>query len=230
VVVESLRHQPLEGAWRAIHAVLAPGKWTSSAKSGVGTAHNRVSRVWFTLSHGILNEVYYPHLDQACIRDLGFIVTDGKSFFSEEKRHTRSELRSPLSGIPAFDLVNTCADGRYRIEKRILSDPQREVVVLQSISFRPLVGALAGQRSLGRARLFRGNSLKRQQVSGAESAALRSPASWGAAAFNYTTRPGFLPFDDRAGCDRSAALLRGRFQPPQTADPPTRLPRSTDPR
>ena len=122
-----------------------PGKWTSSAKSGVGTALNRASRVWFTLSHGILNEVYYPHLDQACIRDLGLILTDGKSFFSEEKRHTRSELRSPGSGIPAFDLVNTCADGRYRIEKCILSDPRREVV-LQSISFRPLMGRLADYR------------------------------------------------------------------------------------
>ncbi|HLK35511.1 MAG TPA: hypothetical protein VKU41_02080, partial [Polyangiaceae bacterium] len=53
-----------------------PGRWTSSAKTGVGTALNRVSRVWFTLSHGILNEVYYPHLDQACTRDLGLIVTD----------------------------------------------------------------------------------------------------------------------------------------------------------
>src|SRR5580693_8873079 len=37
-----------------------PGRWTSSAKVGVGTALNRVSRVWFTISHGILNEVYYP--------------------------------------------------------------------------------------------------------------------------------------------------------------------------
>ena len=35
-------------------------RWTSSAKSGVGTALNLHSRVWFTLSHGILNEVYYP--------------------------------------------------------------------------------------------------------------------------------------------------------------------------
>jgi glucoamylase len=35
-----------------------PGRWTSSAKSGVGTAVSRDSRVWFTLSHGILNEVY----------------------------------------------------------------------------------------------------------------------------------------------------------------------------
>ena len=37
-----------------------PPRWTSSAKSGVGTALNRGSRVWFTLSHGILNEIYYP--------------------------------------------------------------------------------------------------------------------------------------------------------------------------
>ena len=44
------------------------------------------SRVWFSISHGILNEVYYPRVDQACIRDLGLIVTDGASFFAKEKR------------------------------------------------------------------------------------------------------------------------------------------------
>ena len=42
-----------------------PPRWTSSAKSGVGTALNLHSRVWFTTSHGILNEVYYPRVDQA---------------------------------------------------------------------------------------------------------------------------------------------------------------------
>ena len=45
------------------------------------------SRVWFTLSHGILNEIYYPRVDQACTRDMGLIITDGTDFFSEEKRH-----------------------------------------------------------------------------------------------------------------------------------------------
>ena len=55
-------------------SIPAPGRpgisprWTSSAKSGVGTSLSSESRVWFTLSHGILNEVYYPRLDQACIR------------------------------------------------------------------------------------------------------------------------------------------------------------------
>ena len=63
-----------------------PARWTSSAKTGVGTALSDASRVWFTISHGILNEVYYPRVDQACIRDLGLIVTDGDGFFAEEKR------------------------------------------------------------------------------------------------------------------------------------------------
>ena len=38
-----------------------PPRWTSSAKTGVGTALNHSSRVWFTLSHGIFDELYYPH-------------------------------------------------------------------------------------------------------------------------------------------------------------------------
>jgi Glucodextranase, domain N len=40
-----------------------PARWTSSAKSGLGTAVSRDSRVWFTLGHGILNEVYYPRIE-----------------------------------------------------------------------------------------------------------------------------------------------------------------------
>ena len=31
--------------------------WTSSAKAGVGTAIHRESRVWFTVSHGIIDEL-----------------------------------------------------------------------------------------------------------------------------------------------------------------------------
>ncbi len=65
-----------------------PPRWTSSAKSGVGSATTTSSRIWITLSHGILNEVYYPHPDLPCTRDLGLIVTGPGGFFSEEKRDT----------------------------------------------------------------------------------------------------------------------------------------------
>ncbi len=128
--------------------VNAPGwpgmspRWTTSAKSGVGTALNGESRVWFTLSHGILNEVYFPRVDKACIRDLGLIVTDGSSFFSEEKRHTRSVVSMLAPGVPAYEFVNTCIQGRYRIVKTVLSDPLRHVV-LQRVRFAALQGALS---------------------------------------------------------------------------------------
>lgn len=119
-----------------------PPTWTSSAKSGVGTALSPTSRVWFTLSHGILNEVYYPRIDQACTRDLGLIVTDGRDFFSEEKRDAQHEVAYLAEGVPAFHLANTCRQGRYRIEKEVLSDPARDVV-LQRTRFEPLQGSLA---------------------------------------------------------------------------------------
>jgi glucoamylase len=122
-----------------------PGRWTGSAKTGLGTAIARESRVWFTLSHGILNEVYYPRVDQACTRDLGFIVTDGDTYFSEEKRHTRSDTSQTEPGVPAFRIRNTALDGRYRIEKEVVTDPWRDVV-LQRIRFVPLQGTLTDFR------------------------------------------------------------------------------------
>src|SRR5258706_5940932 len=115
-----------------------PARWTSRAKSGVGAAMTARSRVWFTLSHGILNEIYYPRIDQACTRDFGFIVTDGQSFFSEEKRNAESVIRPIADGVPAFAITSRCSKGCYRIEKLVLSDPHRDVV-LQRVDFRALI-------------------------------------------------------------------------------------------
>jgi len=89
-----------------------------------------------------LNEVYFPRVDQACTRDLGFIVTAGRDYFSEEKRHCNFENRPIEPGIPVFQLTNSCHSGRYRIHKEILTDPYRNVV-LQKIRFEPLQGALS---------------------------------------------------------------------------------------
>jgi glucoamylase len=118
-----------------------PGRWTSSAKSGVGTALNPSSRVWFTLSHGIFNEIYYPRVDEACTRVMGLMVTDGSDFFSEEKRQTEPHIEALADGVPCFRLINTCMAGRYRIEKQILSDPRRDSV-LQRLQFTALKGDL----------------------------------------------------------------------------------------
>jgi glucoamylase len=65
---------------------------------------------------------------------MGLIVTDGAGFFSEEKRDCDSKVQWLAEGVPAFGLVNSCREGRYRIEKQIVSDPQRDSV-LQHIHF-----------------------------------------------------------------------------------------------
>jgi glucoamylase len=119
-----------------------PPRWTSSAKCGVGTALSDSSRLWFTLSHGIINEIYYPRVDQACTRDLGLIVTDGHDYFSEEKRDARFQVAYLSEGVPAYRLTNTCNQGRYRIEKEILTDPRRDVL-LQRTRFVALQGKLS---------------------------------------------------------------------------------------
>ncbi|MBA8801670.1 glucoamylase [Agrobacterium sp. RC10-4-1] len=126
----------------------APGidaRWTSSAKTGVGTALSKTSPVWFTLSHGILNEVYYPRIDSACTRDLGLVVTRDDGYFSEEKRDCISITRPFESGIPAFHITNTATDGSYRIEKQVITDPAR-ACVLQQVSFSPLKGKMGDYR------------------------------------------------------------------------------------
>jgi glucoamylase len=123
---------------------IAP-RWTSSAKSGIGTALNPHSRVWYTFSHGILNEVYFPRVDQACTRDMGLLITDGNSYFSEEKRHCAFENFTPEPGVPVYELTNTSLDGRYKVHKEIFSDPYRNVV-LQRIRFVPVKGRLADYR------------------------------------------------------------------------------------
>ncbi len=125
------RHAP---GWPGV-----PARWTSSAKNGIGTAIQPTSRVWFTHSHGIMNEVYYPDVDHACIRDMELLITNGRDYFSEEKRDTRTELLPSEPGIPAYHLLNTCLRNRYRLKKTILADPSHNAV-LQQIRFEALQG------------------------------------------------------------------------------------------
>lgn len=49
-------------------------RWTRSDKDGVGTAYSALSRVWFTVSRGARNEVYYLTIDRPQVRDFQFLV------------------------------------------------------------------------------------------------------------------------------------------------------------
>lgn len=119
----------------------SPARWTSSSKSGVGTAVSSQSRLWFTVSHGIINEIYYPNIDRADTRDFGLLVTDGSKFFSEEKRDTEHKIEPLAQGVPGYRITNTCKRGRYRIVKTVVTDSLREVL-LQEIRFEALQGSI----------------------------------------------------------------------------------------
>lgn len=107
-----------------------PGRWTSAAKSGVGTALTG-SPIWFTLSHGILNEIYAPRMDEAATRDVGFLITGPGGFVSEVKRHARHVTRCPRPGVPYYAIGSECLQGRFRLQTEIITDAERPVVLVR---------------------------------------------------------------------------------------------------
>src|SRR5213594_3872315 len=113
----------------------APGiepRWTSSAKEGVGTAYHTSCRLWFTLSHGIINEIYYPRVDQPNTRDFQFLITDGETFCHEEKRDLNHLVEYPERDCLFYRLTNSERRGRYRLIKHVLADPHRSVLLIHT--------------------------------------------------------------------------------------------------
>jgi glucoamylase len=98
-------------------------RWTHSNKSGVGTAYCASSPLWFTIWNGIVTEVYYPTVDRPQLRDLQYLVTDGKTFFHEEKRDLTVKMERISDHVLGYRCTNADAEGRYTIAKDIIGDP-----------------------------------------------------------------------------------------------------------
>jgi glucoamylase len=120
-------------------------RWTHGGKDGVGTAYSASARIWFTVWNGILTEVYYPTVDRPQLRDLQLLITDGRSFFHEEKRHLRSRFERLSDHTLGYRAVNSDPEGRYEIVKEIIADPHQSCV-LQHIELRGDEGFLGGLR------------------------------------------------------------------------------------
>lgn len=106
--------------------------WSTSSKDGIGTAYSIASRVWFTLALGILTEIYYPTIDRPQIRDAQFLVTDGETFFQEEKRDLVSQTIRLETHSLGYHVTTTDPKGRYRIEKEIICDPHQACVLIHA--------------------------------------------------------------------------------------------------
>jgi glucoamylase len=95
----------------------------------VGTALG-ASRLWFTVGYGIVNEIYYPRVDIPQIRDLGFIVADGKGFWCEVKRNPGCTIATAAPGVPAVQILHRHA--RFELALRIVADPERDVLLVEA--------------------------------------------------------------------------------------------------
>jgi len=105
-----------------------PPTWSSSNKEMVGCTLG-ASRLWFTIGGGIINEVYYPRVDLPQIRDLGFIVGDGKGFWVELKRLWQHELRLAAPGTPAVHILHR--HPRFELALRVTPCEQRDVLLIE---------------------------------------------------------------------------------------------------
>lgn len=105
-----------------------PPTWCSSAKEMVGCSLGR-SRLWFTVGGGIVNEVYYPRIDIPQIRDLGFIVADGRGFWVEVKRMWQHTVEFLSPGVPAVRIVHRHA--RFELGLNIVPCMERDALLIE---------------------------------------------------------------------------------------------------
>lgn len=111
----------------------APGiehTWAPALKQAIGTSYEKVgakSPIWFTVAEGILSEVFYPQVDQAQIGDLQILVSDGKKFFSEQKRDCDIQVEY-LNDEATVQIQSHHRGGAYDILQKIVTDPNRAAV------------------------------------------------------------------------------------------------------
>jgi glucoamylase len=111
----------------------APGlepRWTSSQKDTVATAYAASSRIWFTASHGTLNEIYFPTIDRPQTRDMELLFTDEETFFHEEKRDFNYDFHYIDPDALAVRVIAPDPTGRYTVTKEFLTDPHHPVVLM----------------------------------------------------------------------------------------------------
>ena len=106
---------------------LAP-TWCSSDKEVVGCSLG-MSRLWFTIGGGIINEVYYPRVDIPQIRDLGFIVADGAGFWVEVKRMWQHDVQLANLASPAVRIVHR--HERFELALRVTPCDDRDVLLIE---------------------------------------------------------------------------------------------------
>ncbi|MEO8211596.1 MAG: glycoside hydrolase family 15 protein [Myxococcales bacterium] len=112
---------------QAFGAPGTPPTWSSSDKDIVTTALGP-SRLWVTVGHGAINEVFWPTTGRPQIRDLTFYLV-GKGSFVDLKRVRKYTLRTPEPQVPLLTIEHSGDD--YRLTLELVPDPLRDVLLIR---------------------------------------------------------------------------------------------------
>lgn len=131
----------------------APGDkptWVSAVKTGAGSSYEAyvdgqfrpggptgdVSKVWFSIADGVLTETMYGLIHEAQIKQMRFAVAtpSGLAIEGEDTVARTEYLHTDASGrplSPAYRVTTTDRQGRFEIEKRLFTDPDRNAMVVR---------------------------------------------------------------------------------------------------
>jgi glucoamylase len=104
-----------------------PPTWSSSDKDYVTTALG-LSRLWITIGHGVINEVFWPSTGRPQIRDLTFYLV-GNGTFVDLKREQNYTLETPAPSLPLLTIEHSGSD--YALVLEVVPDPWRDVVLVR---------------------------------------------------------------------------------------------------
>jgi glucoamylase len=116
--------------------------WTPADKDGFGTSTTTASKVWHTLEGGELTEVYYPDLGTPAVRDLQFVVSDGRSFSEGETDAPGKRVELVDRRSLTYRQTNWDRSRGWRLTKTYVTDPARNTLLVhvrfESSARRPL--------------------------------------------------------------------------------------------
>jgi glucoamylase len=116
---------------QAFGAPGSPPTWSSSDKDLVTTALGH-SRLWTTIGHGVINEIFWPSTGRPQIRDLTFYLV-GNGAFIDLKRERRYTLATPAPSVPLLTITHwgTHSGHDYRLVLEVVPDSLRDVLLVR---------------------------------------------------------------------------------------------------
>ncbi|MBU6213748.1 MAG: hypothetical protein KGP01_04810 [Actinomycetales bacterium] len=103
--------------------------WRPAGKEIFTTAYgSRTSRVWLTGQYGILSEVFYPDLSTPALRELDFVVLDGRGHATKVSVAATHSVTWTHSDAPNATFISTSRNRTWRLTTTYTTDASRAAV------------------------------------------------------------------------------------------------------